>query len=95
MSEKAEDVAEDLPSVRQKSRGTTKPKDQSASAPKEDDYVLFVSVEKEPVSFDLGPLPPMRWNGERLAWRVPAADAHKFDRHHWCEIGRVKRYEAD
>jgi hypothetical protein len=92
MSE-AETPEDDFPSVAKKPKATSKPKDASPSAPSEDDYVIFVSVEKEPVSFNFGALPSMRWQGERLAWRVPAADAHKYDRHHWVEIGRVKRLD--
>lgn len=61
-----------------------------ADAPPVIERVLYISVEKETVSFDFGPIPAMRM-GERLAWLVPKRDAHKFDRHHWCQIGRIRR----
>lgn len=73
-----------------KTAGAATPKGDSASAISPNEYEIFVSTEKEPVSFNLGNLPAMRWEGERLAWRVPRKDAHLYMRHHWCEIGRVR-----
>jgi|GEM_PF-4628496 len=74
--------------------GTKLPKDESPSAPKQSDWVLFVSTDKESVSFNIGPFPSFRWEGERLAWRIPADKAGRYDAHHFVVSGRVRREQV-
>jgi hypothetical protein len=58
-----------------------------------DGYALFVSVDNEPVQFRMGVYEPYRYNGSRLAWRIPLDVADRFEQHHWVVEGRVVRLE--
>lgn len=59
------------------------------------EYVIFVSAGPEPVPFPIGPYDAYRFEQNRLAWRVPADAALRYDNHHFVQNGRVHRLEDD